>query len=188
MKTLYWFFFVIFLYTNQLYCQDLSFDESPITFDNKNSHVINICAITPGVMYEYGIDHNKSLKFELGVVGITYGSLIPGCNAEYRIYYNFKRRALKQRRIKSFNGDFLSLYTGYTYTSFVTPPSSPYYYYSPLRDFLYIGTTWGFQRTIRKFNVGINLGLGYAYSPGYGSEGIAPLFDINLAYEIFNNK
>ncbi|MCB2219209.1 MAG: hypothetical protein KQI35_02355 [Bacteroidetes bacterium] len=140
--------------------------------------------ILPGIIYEYGITNNKSIKAEFNIAGFAYGYFIPQIQSEFRTYYNLKRRLANGKDINNFSGDFASFLMGYQFGSHL-PSQSNEVYYVNLEDVIYFGPTWGIQRNKRKFHFEFNLGVGYFILLESKEGKFSPLVDISCGIKIW---
>jgi len=185
LKQQYLFILLTVLAINYSYCRTPNL---PNLSDSLNSNISNnilrLSFILPGIIYEYGITNNKSIKAEFNITGFAYGYFIPQIQSEFRWYYNLRKRVENNKVIDNFSGNFVSFLMGYQFGSHL-PPKSNEVYYVNLEDAIYIGPTWGFQRNEKIFHFELNLGMGYFILLESKEGKLSPLIDISVGVRIW---
>lgn len=123
--------------------------------------------ITPGLEYEFGVTKNSTLDFRLGTgfayVKVNneedYGVFLT-FEGSYRYYYNFEQRIAKGKKTSGNSANYVAL------TTFFSNGDAILGDVELSSDYLgQVGPVWGFQRTYNSgINLGLELGLGYAFS------------------------
>ncbi len=144
---------------------------SQSTENIENQFVLN--ALFPGISYETGIAENTALKFDagvsLGLIDFTGESfdIYPRLDAQLRHYYNFNRRASKNKNTKGNSANFFGLHSYYTSDAALLgsnfdPDLLNIVLFGPAGfETFYIGGTYGLQRSYPSgFNWGWQFGLG----------------------------
>jgi hypothetical protein len=148
----------------------------------KNQFKINI--LTPGFAFEHGFDSKNTLYSELSIgIGYRYSSgyggttyFVPILREEFRHYYNLEKRAAKDKVTSHNSGGYVGLHSAYYFESINTNKQ-----YGPTVPSLVVGPVWGFQRTYkRKFNLGLNLGVGYDFDNI--SSDVVPIANFSLGW------
>ncbi|AWK06713.1 hypothetical protein HYN56_21765 [Flavobacterium crocinum] len=121
--------------------------------------------LSPGFVYEYGFSAKNTLYSEFStIIGYRHNSyydestwyFIPRISEQFRHYYNLEKRAAKGKRTDHNSGNFVALYTDYSFQSIST--NKLFSEYCPSFS---VGPVWGIQRTYkRKLNIDLNLGVG----------------------------
>ena len=129
--------------------------------------LLKIIFMDPGISYEYGLG-NKTTLYSNFNVGLVYSGdskqiknwgIAPNLQEELRYYYNLDKRVRKNKNISRNSGNHISLLAIY---GFKTLSKCEY----TEMDGLTLAPTWGFQRTYKSgFNLSLNLGYGYNFSP-----------------------
>jgi hypothetical protein len=128
--------------------------------------VTNISILSPAITHEMAIGRNQTLFFagELNLISRfeemgntnpkTYNSfyaLAPNITADFRNYYNFRKRLDKGKTINNNSGNYLALRGEYRFSPVVNKDQFPTY-----NNGFVLGGVWGIQRV---YNSGIYLGL-----------------------------
>lgn len=149
----------------------------------KSQFKINV--LVPGFVYEHGFDTKNTLYSEVSV-GVGYRSndfsgerwdFYPVINEQFRHYYNLEKRAKKGKVTSHNSGGYYALTGSYVFQSIATKND----YYNKTIPSLTVGPVWGFERTYsRKFNLGLNLGLGVNIDK-YDTE-VVPILNFSLGW------
>ena len=140
-------------------------EKSQISVEKKLTRIV---FLDPGISYEYGLGNKTTLYSSLSLYPIYFGDskqiknwgIAPNINEDLRYYYNLVKRVRKNKNISGNSGNYISLLAIYGLT-----PIGKTYSYTDL-DGLTLAPTWGFQRTYKSgFNLSLNLGYGYNFSP-----------------------
>src|SRR5688572_5684140 len=150
------------------------------SFSQEETDITNLTKITflnPGISLEVRVAKLQSIYLQafmntsayfsysssLGTDGGVYFD--PAATAQYRYYYNAKKRAGKGKRTEM---NSLSYITGLVETIFTTAAiSDDHLNEEKRRPVTKIGAAWGIQRNgIKHFSLDLNLGLGYVFAKG----------------------
>ncbi|WP_282089803.1 DUF3575 domain-containing protein [Aquimarina algiphila] len=139
--------------------------------------------LTPGVEYEVGVSENATLDFRLGT-GLAY---VKSNNDEdygvfltfegaYRYYYNFEKRANKGKNTSGNSANYLAM------TTYIAHGDPILGNLDTDIDYVgQVGPVWGFQRTYNSgFNLGLELGVGYAFNDN--DQSMAPIVNFRLGW------
>jgi hypothetical protein len=148
---------------------------------NKNSHTLRVAILLPGIIYEYGVSKNNSIRAEMGIGGIIGGKLVPHAQSEFRYYYNISRRAANGHPVKNFSGSFLSIMTGYQFLSDGWQINR----LETLEDALYIGPTWGIQWNRNILHFDFNIGYAYGILMESKTSYSSIIIDLSLGFKIW---
>jgi len=150
--------------------------------------LFKINALTPGIVYEYGIDKKNTLysEFRMGfgyqkdfLLGKGW-SFFPSIEEEFRHYYNIESRGLKGKVISGNSGAYMGVIANYGFKSLTT--NENFGYDNPS---LLIGSVWGFQRTYKhNFNVNLNVGLGHFFIKNTSINGMTGILNLSLGWKI----
>ncbi|AKA34353.1 hypothetical protein [Flagellimonas lutaonensis] len=173
--------FLLFLITASVFSQ---------AANDVEKHQFKINMLNPGVEYEVRLATNQTLDFGAGLqFGARGGEgyfdwvFVPAFNAQYRHYYNMKRRIGKGKTISGNSANYIALAnTTFINESIIgnTVLSGGY--------FGYVGPVYGLQRTYPKgFNIGFKIGFGYYYDDFYEGE-FGPVLGFSIGWVIRGNR
>lgn len=140
----------------------------------------------PGIEYEIGLTQKTSLNLAIGTgLSVIGGSnrdtefgVFPVFGGSYRYYYNFEKRASKNKKTSFNSGNYLALVSSFTSTEPIIGDIEANIDYS-----LAVGPVWGLQRTYNsKLNIDLQLGLGYAFDDQ--NNYITPIVGFSLGWVI----
>ena len=150
------------------------------SFSQEETDIVNLTKITflnPGISREIRVAKLQSIYLQafmntsayfsysssLGTDGGVYFD--PAATAQYRYYYNAKKRAEKEKRTEMNNLNYI---TGLVETIFTTAAiSDGHLNEEGRRPVTKIGAAWGIQRNgTKRFSLDLNLGLGYVFAKG----------------------
>lgn len=160
----------------------LSAQDKP-SVENKQ---FKINALSPGLVYEYGLSEKNTLYSELSLgFGYRYNSYFgstwdfyPLINEQFRHYYNLEKRATKGKLTARNSGNFVAMAAFYNVKSITTNDS-----FSSSNSSITLAPLWGFQRTSkRNFNLDLNMGIGY--NIGKYDNSFVPVFNFTLGWVI----
>lgn len=144
---------------------------------------LNIFA--PSAEYELSVSPRSTIDLNLGVgfayhrssySGEAYG-LYPGFETQYRYYYNFEKRADKERKTSGNSANYVAVLASVTGGK---PIIGDLEYTNDYGGF--IGPSWGLQRVYdSNFKLNLNLGLGLGFNDG-GEAYFTPLFGLQLGW------
>jgi hypothetical protein len=132
---------------------------------NVEDHQFKINFLSPGIIYEVGIQKNSTLNFQLGAafgLGLNSESdvdfgFFPIVETQYRHYYNFNRRLKKGKNTEKNTANYVGLTTVYTSGNAVLGD-----YDLDNSNNFFVRPIYGLQRTYKRgFNFGIEFGAGY---------------------------
>ncbi len=139
--------------------------------------------LTPGLEYEVGVGDRSTLDFRLGT-GFAYVQVNDESDygifltfeGAYRYYFNFEKRSNQGKKVTGNSGDYIALTTAFSNADPIIGDLEVD------SDYLgVVGPVWGFQRTYNSgFNLGLELGVGYAFDNNDGY--IAPLVGFRLGW------
>lgn len=139
--------------------------------------------LTPGIEYEFGVTKNATLDFRLGTgfafVEVNnesdYGVFLT-FEWSYRYYYNFEKRIAKGKKTSGNSGNYVAI------TTFFANGDPILGDVELASNYLgQVGPVWGFQRTYNSgINLGLELGLGYAFSEN--DSFVAPIVGFRLGW------
>jgi hypothetical protein len=155
--------------------------------------VTNISILSPAITHEMAIGKNQTLflagdlnlisRFE--EIGTTnpktynsYYGLAPNFTADFRNYYNFRKRLGKGKNIDNNSGNYLALRGEYRFSPIVNKEQFPTY-----NNGFALGGVWGIQRI---YNSGIYLGLSLGAGFLFGNNKFEPMGmgDFHLGFNI----
>lgn len=145
-------------------------------------NVVALTYLTPGVSYEmktgqYQTIHLRAyLSFAASYHTSPGGDefnvyLDPSLAAQYRFYYNFKKRLSKQKRTEKNSANYFAAHAGTVFTKMRI--SSSYFQEETRRPVCNVGVRWGMQRNMaKKLNFNFSFGAGVTWaSSSYPIEG-----------------
>jgi hypothetical protein len=144
----------------------------------QNADVMNVFKITilnPGLSYEKAIMKyqafyaqafvNLSANFNQDASQETLDMdfyVDPAFTAQYRFYYNFNKRATKNKRVEANSANYIA--ADYEGIFSKIPISESYLEETERRLLNRMGVVWGFQRNYKSnFSLDFNVGLGYMF-------------------------
>ncbi len=143
--------------------------------------------LTPGVDIEIGIAKNQTVFGGLGLgfayyeEGYAFGLAL---NAEYRYYYNLKKRIRQNKVIAGNSGNYIGAARAIFFDPLIFATNIPG------NDFNigYYGAIYGIQRTFKTgLNIDISSGVGYYLGDGALS-GIGPILNIKIGWVATKRK
>lgn len=149
--------------------------------------LLSVNILTPGLEYELGLTNTTTLDFRVGT-GFAYQKnmfdegygIYPIFGAQYRYYYNFKKRSEKGKNTASNNANYLALSSA---IQSGRPIIGELEYYDDY--FGVIGPVWGLQRYYGSgFKLDLNLGAGYSFNNS-GESYFSPIIAFRLGWRIF---
>ena len=169
----------IFFLTCFLICTVNTFSQEQTT---NSQFSLNLLA--PSAEYELSVSSKSTIDMNLGVgfayqkstySGEAYG-FYPGFEAQYRYYYNFRKRADKGKKTSENSGNYVTAIASVTGGD---PIIGDLEYASDYGGF--VGPAWGLQRVYNsgfKLNLNLGLGLGFNENQSY----FTPLFGLQLGW------
>ena len=146
--------------------------------EKTETDIINLTKITflnPGISYEHRIGKLQSLYFQAFMntsAGVSYSSSFgwnsdiyfdPALTAQYRYYYNAKKRESKGKRTERNNLNYVAGISEITFSK--SRVSTEHFNELNRRAITNIGIAWGIQRNYNsRFSLDLNLGLGYLFT------------------------
>ena len=155
--------------------------------------VTNISILSPAITHEMAIGRNQTIflagdlnlisRFE--EIGNTnpktynsYYGLAPNVTADFRNYYNFRKRLGKGKNINNNSGNYLALRGEYRFSPIVNKEQ-----FTTYNNGFALGGVWGIQRV---YNSGIYLGLSLGAGFLFGNNKFEPtgMGDFHLGFNI----
>jgi hypothetical protein len=136
--------------------------------------VTNISILSPAITHEIAIGRNQTIFIAGGINGVSrfeetgnttpkisnrdFG-LAPRASADFRNYYNFRKRLGKGKNINNNSGNYLALRAEYRFAPIVNKVQFP-----NINNGFALGGVWGIQRVYNSgIYLGLSLGLGYLF-------------------------
>lgn len=142
-------------------------EEKPLPLVEKKQW--KIIFLDPAICYEHGLGNKTTLYSSLNFTLVSEveksgkrsnWGVAPYIQEELRYYYNLPKRIRKNKNISGNSGNYVSALALYGLT-----PIGKTCNYTTI-DGLTLAPTWGFQRTYKSgFNLALNIGYGYNFSP-----------------------
>lgn len=144
--------------------------------------------LIPSAEYEASVGDNSTID---GLVGLGFGyhdadyldepqfGIFPQFEAQYRYYYNFKKREEKGKKISENSGNYLAAVG-------ILASGDPLFGDMELRNDYsgFVGPAWGLQRIYdSNFKLNLNLGAGYGFND-YDASSFQLLIDIQLGFKL----
>ncbi|ULQ50865.1 hypothetical protein [Flavihumibacter fluvii] len=152
----------------------LAIDSQAQSVDNTTlSQVVRVNILNPGLSYELPVSRMQTLLMAGGLntsfgVGFSsslgtsaFISFVPGVNAQYRFYYNARKRHEKGKRTAMNSLNYIApayevLFSAYNVDEDAIDEESH------VRPIHTIGAVWGIQRNYKtRFSLDLSLGIGY---------------------------
>ncbi len=158
------------------------------SFAQETSDQFSLNFLIPSAEYEVAISEKSTIDAILGI-GFGYHKsafeddseygIYPQFEAQYRYYYNFRKRADKGHKISENSGNYIAAVA-------ILAGGDPIFGDMELEnDYVgFIGPAWGMQRVYNSnFKLNLNLGLGYGFDD-LGNSYLSPLIDIQLGFKL----
>ncbi|MEM9362025.1 MAG: hypothetical protein AAGA43_05285 [Bacteroidota bacterium] len=157
------------------------------TQKNVEDSQFKINFLNPGLEYEIGIAQDQTLDFG---VGLQFGAnsdgyaFFPALNAQYRYYYNFKRRLNRDKRTQGNSANYLAA-SGTLFLEEVIVGNLN----SGDGYFGFAGPVYGIQRTYPKgFNFNVEFGVGYYFDNFLDDNGFGPTVSFSIGWVLGQGK
>lgn len=135
----------------------------------ETSNQFSLNFLMPSVEYETAISENSTIDLNLGF-GFGYHDasyldeaeygIYPDFQAQYRYYYNLKKRMQKDKKISENSGNYIALSANVSSGEPIIGDMRLNKDYSG-----FVGPVWGFQRVYKSnFKLNLNLGLGMGFN------------------------
>ncbi|MDR5591782.1 hypothetical protein [Christiangramia sp. SM2212] len=141
--------------------------------------------LVPSAEYELAVSDNSTIDLNAGI-GFAYHKssysgeafgIYPGGEVQYRYYYNFNKRADKDKKTSENSGNYVAVVGSITGGD---PIIGDLKYSNNYGGF--VGPTWGLQRVYNSgFKLNLNLGLGMGFNDS-GDTYLTPLFGLQLGW------
>lgn len=137
-------------------------------------NVTKINFLNPGISYEHRIGKNQTVQlsaFMNVLVSLGFSSdhstsdvyVDPAVGAEYRYYYNFRKRSADGKSVSKNSANYIGLYGNMIFSKMRV--NSSYYIESKRRNVNVVGLGWGMQRNYTKhFSLDLNIGGQYRFA------------------------
>ncbi|MBP2830801.1 hypothetical protein J8281_01260 [Aquimarina sp. U1-2] len=140
----------------------------------------------PSISYEGKIAKDHAYKLEVGTSPTLFQffdqfrlGVFLKLEAQYKYYYNLKRRASKGKMTNGNSGNFINLMFQYNDDQDLFGGTER------LEDTYFVGPAWGFQRTYPSgFNFLVELGIGYQHTVDDGGRPL-PIIGFELGWVLF---
>ncbi|MEM9077651.1 MAG: hypothetical protein AAGC43_11445 [Bacteroidota bacterium] len=157
------------------------------TQKNVENSQFKVNFLNPGLEYEVGIAKDQTLNFG---AGLQFGAnsdgyaFFPALNAQYRYYYNFKRRLDRDKQTRGNSANYLAA-SGTLFLEEVIVGNLD----SGEGYFGFVGPVYGIQRTYRKgFNFNLEFGVGYYFDNFLDDDGFGPTVSFSIGWVLGQGK
>lgn len=156
-------------------------------YSQSTTNQFSLNFLIPSAEYEVSVSENAGIDLNLGVgfayhkssySGEAYG-FYPGFEAQYRYYYNFEKRADKEKKTSGNSANYIAAIASVTGGK---PIIGDLEYTNDYGGF--IGPAWGLQRVYdSNFKLNLNLGMGLGFNDA-GENYFTPLFGLQLGWVV----
>lgn len=161
-------------------------------FSQETTSQFSLNFLIPSAEYEVSISENSTVDAMLGM-GFGYHEaeyldepeygIFPQILAQYRYYYNLKKRKEKGKKVSENSGNYIA-------AAGVLSIGDPLFGDMELANAYkgFVGPAWGLQRIYNSnFKLNLNLGFGLGFDD-LGETYLSPLIDIQLGFKLGKEK